>query len=284
MTLSAVIIDGKAVAQRLLEDVAQRAQTLEGSLGRRPGLAVVRVGEDAASKVYVNAKQRAAERHGVRSWVHALPEDTTREQLLELLDTLNADADVDGILVQLPLPDQFDENEIVAAVSPEKDVDGFHPLNTGRLWSGRDGFVACTPRGIMHLLREADVPLQGKHAVVIGRSNIVGKPIAALLLAADATVTICHSRTADVADVCRRADIVIAAVGRPGFVEGDWIKPGAAVVDVGINRLPDGSLVGDVDFDGARKRAGHITPVPGGVGPLTIAMLLANTVEAAAGR
>lgn len=279
--MSGMIIDGKAAAQKLLEKVAEDAGRVEGRLGRRPGLAVVRVGEDPASKVYVNSKQRAAERHGVRSWVHVLGEDASREELLELIGRLNEDDEVDGILVQLPLPGSLEENEIVAAVSPAKDVDGFHPDNIGRLWSGRRGFVPCTPRGIMHLLDTADVKPEGKHAVVIGRSNIVGKPVAALLLAAHATVTICHSRTADLPDVVRQGDIVVAAVGRANFVQADWIKPGAAVIDVGINRLPDGSLTGDVDFEGARKVAGSITPVPGGVGPLTIAMLLANTVEAA---
>lgn len=279
----ATIIDGKAVAQKLLQQVAADAAHVEETLGRPPGLVVVRVGDDPASKVYVNAKQRAAERNGVRSWVYALPESTSRGQLLDKLATLNANPEVDGILVQLPLPGHLDENEVVAAVAPHKDVDGFHPLNIGRLWSGRPGFVACTPRGIMHLLAATGVALQRKEAVVIGRSNIVGKPVAALLLQANATVTMCHSHTVGLADVCRRADVVIAAVGRPQFVRRDWIKPGAVVIDVGINRMQDGSLAGDVDFDGARAVAGHITPVPGGVGPLTIAMLLANTVKAARG-
>lgn len=277
-------MDGKGTANRLLVRIAERASKVEGVLGRPPGLAVLRVGDDAASKVYVNAKQRTAERHGIRSWVYALPESTTREQLLQRLAALNEDPKVDGILVQLPLPAHLDENEIVAAVAPEKDVDGFHPLNVGRLWSGRPGFVACTPRGIMHLLHESDVALEGKHAVVIGRSNIVGKPLAGLLLAAHATVTLCHSRTQNLVELCRQADILVAAVGRPRFVKGDWVKPGATVIDVGINRLEDGSLTGDVDFAQARAIAGHITPVPGGVGPLTIAMLLANTVEGASTR
>lgn len=279
--MSATIIDGKAVAQRLLEKVARDARAVEERLGRRPGLAVIRVGDDPASKVYVNSKQRAAEKHGVRSWVHVLGADASKDEVLELIGRLNGDGEVDGILVQLPLPSPLNENEIVAAVDSSKDVDGFHPDNIGRLWSGRKGFVPCTPRGIMHLLAETGVETEGKHAVVIGRSNIVGKPVAALLLAANATVTLCHSRTANLADTVRQADIVVAAVGRPRFVQGDWIKPGAAVIDVGINRLPDGSLTGDVDFEAARKVASAITPVPGGVGPLTIAMLLANTVEAA---
>lgn len=279
--MSAHIVGGKAVAQQLLQRVAEDAAAAHKALGRPPGLAVVRVGDDAASKVYVNAKQRAAERNGVRSWVYALPENTSRGQLLDKVAALNDSAEVDGILVQLPLPSHLDEAEIVASVAPEKDVDGFHPLNIGRLWSGRQGFVACTPRGIMHLLATTGVSLQGKEAVVIGRSNIVGKPVAALLLAANATVTLCHSQTTNLADVCRRADVLVAAVGRPKFVQGEWIKPGATVIDVGINRMSDGKLVGDVDFEAAKSVAGHITPVPGGVGPLTIAMLLANTVEAA---
>lgn len=274
-------MDGKAVAHKLLERVARDADKVEERRGRRPGLAVIRVGDDPASKVYVNAKQRTAKQFGVRSWIHALPADTEREQLLELIAALNDEPEVDGILVQLPLPPHLEESEFIAAVAPEKDVDGFHPTNIGRLWSGRAGFVACTPRGIMHLLQDAGVPLRGKHAVVIGRSNIVGKPVASLLLAADATVTMCHSHTTDIGDICRQADVLVAAVGRPRFVQGDWIKPGAVVIDVGINRLPDGSLVGDVDFARARQVAGYITPVPGGVGPLTIAMLLANTVDAA---
>lgn len=281
--MAAHMIDGKKIAQQLLQKVATQAAQTTKQIGRPPGLAVIRVGDDAASEVYVNSKKRAAERHGVRSSVYALPEETSREQLLAKISTLNEADDVDGILVQLPLPDHLDEAEIVAAVSPDKDVDGFHPLNVGRLWTGQKGFVPCTPRGIMHLLAVADVPLQGKEAVVIGRSNIVGKPMGALLLQANATVTFCHSHTENLPAICRRADIVVAAVGRPRFVKGDWIKPGAAVIDVGINRLTDGTLVGDVDFDEAKSVAGYITPVPGGVGPLTIAMLLANTVEAARG-
>lgn len=282
--MSGHIIDGKAIADELLQRVAVDAANAAERLGRAPGLAVIRVGDDPASKVYVNAKQRAAERHGVRSWVYALPEETSRTELLDKIGSLNDDAEVDGILVQLPLPSHLDEAEMIGAVSPDKDVDGFHPVNVGRLWSGQTGLLPCTPKGIMHLLNVSGIDPAGKEAVVIGRSNIVGKPVGALLLEANATVTFCHSRTAQLADVCRRADIVVAAVGRPNFVRGQWIKPGAVVIDVGINRLDDGRLVGDVHFDEAKAVAGHITPVPGGVGPLTIAMLLANTVEAAVGR
>ncbi|OUM98025.1 MAG: bifunctional 5,10-methylene-tetrahydrofolate dehydrogenase/5,10-methylene-tetrahydrofolate cyclohydrolase, partial [Firmicutes bacterium ZCTH02-B6] len=241
----------------------------------------IRVGEDPASKVYVTNKRKAAAQVGVRSWEYALPEETLREELLDLIDRLNRDREVHGILVQLPLPSHLNETEVIAAVAPEKDVDVFHPLNVGRLWSGAPGLVPCTPAGVMELIRRTGVEPKGRRAVVIGRSNIVGKPVAALLLASHATVTICHSRTADLRSVCREGDILVAAVGRAHLVERDWIKPGAVVIDVGINRLPDGRLTGDVDFAAAREVAGWITPVPGGVGPMTIAMLLANTVKAA---
>lgn len=279
--MTAQIIDGKLIGQRLRENIAQEAAALERTLGRPPGLAVVRVGDDPASEVYVRNKRKTAEKTGVRAWEYALPADTARGELLDKIAQLNADDDVDGILVQLPLPSHLDEDEIVAAISPDKDVDGFHPLNVGRLWQGRPGLVPCTPLGVMRLLKESRLDPAGRRAVVIGRSQIVGKPMAALLLSADATVTVCHSRTEDLPAVCREADIVVAAVGRPHFVRRDWIKPGAVVIDVGINRLEDGSLVGDVDFEAVRDVAGYITPVPGGVGPMTIAMLLANTVQAA---
>ncbi len=278
------IIDGKALAMRLRAAMADEARRLAQSLGRPPGLAVIRVGDDPASEVYVRNKRRAAEKAGVRSWEYALPGDTPRRDLLDKIAALNDDDAVDGVLVQLPLPGHLDEEEIVAAVAPEKDVDGFHAENVGRLWQGRPGLAPCTPLGVMRLLEESGVDPAGKRAVVIGRSQIVGKPMAALLLAADATVTICHSRTKDLPAVCREADILVAAVGRPRFVQRDWVKPGAVVIDVGINRLDDGALAGDVDFDAVRDVAGRITPVPGGVGPMTIAMLLANTLQAAADR
>lgn len=279
--MSAHIIDGKAVAADIRRQVAEEAAAFAAATGRPPGLAVIRVGEDPASKIYVNNKRKAAAQVGVRSWEHALPEDTPRADLLALIERLNRDPEVHGILVQLPLPGHLDEAEIVAAVAPQKDVDGFHPLNVGRLWEGNPGLVPCTPAGIMELIRRTGVDPQGRRAVIIGRSNIVGKPAAALLLAAHATVTICHSRTRDLPAICREGDIVVAAVGRPRLVQAGWIKPGAVVIDVGINRLPGGGLAGDVDFDGVREVAGYITPVPGGVGPMTIAMLLANTLKAA---
>ncbi|MFS8582475.1 MAG: bifunctional methylenetetrahydrofolate dehydrogenase/methenyltetrahydrofolate cyclohydrolase FolD [Limnochordales bacterium] len=281
---AAAIIDGKAIAARLREEMAGEARRLAERLGRPPGLAVIRVGDDPASEVYVRNKRRAAEKAGVRSWEYHMPADTPREALLDKIAELNADGAVDGILVQLPLPGHLDEDEVVAAVSPEKDVDGFHAHNVGRLWQGRPGLVPCTPLGVMRLLEEIGVDPAGKRAVVIGRSQIVGKPMAALLLNAHATVTICHSRTKNLPAVSREADILVAAVGRPRFVQRDWVKPGAVVIDVGINRLEDGSLAGDVDFDAVRSVAGYITPVPGGVGPMTIAMLLANTLQAAAAR
>lgn len=279
--MSATILDGKAVAAAVRQQVAAQVTQLTETLGFPPGLAVIRVGDDPASKVYVTNKRKAAAQVGVRSWEYALPADTSRDELLELIQRLNRDTEVHGILVQLPLPSHLDEAEMVAAVAPQKDVDGFHPLNVGRLWEGMPGLVPCTPAGIMELIRRAGIDPAGRQAVVIGRSNIVGKPVAALLLAAHATVTICHSRTQDLARVCREGDIVVAAVGRPHLVQAHWVKPGAVVIDVGINRLPDGRLTGDVDFDAVREVAGHITPVPGGVGPMTIAMLLANTVKAA---
>ncbi|REJ32844.1 MAG: bifunctional methylenetetrahydrofolate dehydrogenase/methenyltetrahydrofolate cyclohydrolase FolD [Bacillota bacterium] len=281
---AAAIIDGKAIAARLREEMAGEARRLAERLGRPPGLAVIRVGDDPASEVYVRNKRRAAEKAGVRSWEYHMPADTPREALLDKIAELNADGAVDGILVQLPLPGHLDEDEVVAAVSPEKDVDGFHAHNVGRLWQGRPGLVPCTPLGVMRLLEEIGVDPAGKRAVVLGRSQIVGHPMAALLLNAPATVTICHSRTKNLPAVSREADILVAAVGRPRFVQRDWVKPGAVVIDVGINRLEDGSLAGDVDFDAVRSVAGYITPVPGGVGPMTIAMLLANTLQAAAAR
>ena len=275
-----VVLDGKAVALRLRHGLAQRI----AGLPFRPGLVVVRVGEDPASGVYVRNKDRAAQEAGFSSRTIHLPESTTEAELLATVAALNADAEVDGILVQLPLPPRIRAETVIAAVDPAKDADGFHPLNAGRLASGLPGLVPCTPRGVMHLLAETKLRLRGLRALVLGRSQIVGRPMAQLLLNADCTVTIAHSRTENLAEECARADILVAAVGRPGTVRGEWVKPGAAVIDVGINRAPDGRLVGDVDFPGASERAGFITPVPGGVGPMTIACLLENTLEAALAR
>jgi methylenetetrahydrofolate dehydrogenase (NADP+)/methenyltetrahydrofolate cyclohydrolase len=278
--MTATLIDGKAVAARLRQGLAARV----ASLGLRPGLRVVRVGEDPASGVYVRNKDKAAKEVGFESATLHLPEATSQSALLALIAELNADDAVDGILVQLPLPRHIDTDRVIAAVAPEKDVDGFHPLNAGRLASGQPGLVPCTPKGVMHLLRDAGCSLPGARALVLGRSAIVGRPMAQLLLAADCTVTIAHSRTRDLAAECRRAEILVAAVGRPEMVRGDWVAEGATVIDVGINRLPDGRLVGDVAFEGAAARAEAITPVPGGVGPMTIACLLENTLEAAIAR
>ena len=278
--MTARLIDGKAVAADLRRSIAARVATL----GFRPGLRVVRVGEDPASGVYVRNKDKAAQEVGFDSATLHLPATTTEAELLAVVARLNADPEVDGILVQLPLPPQIRADRVISAVLPEKDVDGFHPLNAGRLASGQPGLVPCTPKGAMHLLRAAGASLPGARAVVLGRSNIVGRPMAQLLLAADCTVTIVHSRTRDLPVECRRAEILIAAVGRAEMVRGDWVTEGATVIDVGINRLPDGRLVGDVDFAGASQRAEAITPVPGGVGPMTIACLLENTLEAALAR
>jgi len=275
----AVVIDGRAVARDIREGLAERVRSLAPG-SRLPGLAVIRVGDDPASEVYVRQKRRAAAGIGYHIEEHAMPASTSQAELLEKVAALNADAAIDGFLVQLPLPEGLDETEVIEAIDPAKDVDGFHPVNVGRLWSGLDGMVPCTPAGIMRLIATLGVDLTGKHAVVVGRSNIVGKPVAALLLREHATVTIAHSRTRDLPEVCRSADVLVVAVGRPRLIQGDWIKPGAVVIDVGINRLPDGSLVGDVDFEAARNRAGYITPVPGGVGPMTIALLLENTFRA----
>ncbi|MDP3416069.1 bifunctional methylenetetrahydrofolate dehydrogenase/methenyltetrahydrofolate cyclohydrolase FolD [Falsiroseomonas sp.] len=278
--MTATIIDGKAVAAALRQDIAARV----AGLGFRPGLRVVRVGEDPASGVYVRNKDKAAQQVGFDSATIALPASTTEAELLEQVARLNADPAVDGILVQLPLPPQIRADRVVAAVAPEKDVDGFHPLNAGLLASGQPGLTPCTPKGVMHLLKAAGVALPGARAVVVGRSNIVGRPMAQLLLAADCTVTIVHSRTRDLPAECRRAEILVAAVGRPEMVRGDWVAEGATVIDVGINRLPDGRLVGDVAFAEAAAHCGAITPVPGGVGPMTIACLLENTLDAALAR
>ena len=278
--MTAQILDGKKVAADVRASIGAEIERLKGR-GVTPGLAVVLVGEDPASQVYVRSKEKACQAVGMNSFLHRLPAATEQDRLLELIKQLNAAPAVHGILVQLPLPPQIDADVVLQAIDPAKDVDGFHPFNAGKLMAGLKTFVPCTPRGIMHLLAVYNIPLKGKQAVVIGRSNIVGKPIAHLLLAQHATVTVCHSRTVGLSDITRRADVLVAAVGRPHMVIADMIKPGATVVDVGINRLPEG-LVGDVDFEAAKEVAGYITPVPGGVGPLTIAMLLQNTLEAAA--
>ncbi len=278
--MTADIIDGKAFAAGLRARIATLVPAFEAAAGRVPGLAVVLVGEDPASAVYVRSKGKQTREAGMASFEHKLPADTTQADLLALVDKLNKDASVDGILVQLPLPKHIDEQEVLLRISPDKDVDGFHPVNAGRLATGLEGFVPCTPLGCLMLLQDKLGSLSGLDAVVIGRSNIVGKPMAALLTKASATVTIVHSRTRNLPHYLRHADIVVAAVGIPHFVKGEWLKPGATVIDVGINRTDDG-LVGDVDFDGAASVAGAITPVPGGVGPMTIACLLRNTLVAA---
>jgi methylenetetrahydrofolate dehydrogenase (NADP+) / methenyltetrahydrofolate cyclohydrolase len=275
-----MIIDGKAAAQRLRTKIAADVS----DLNFKPGLAVVLVGADPASEVYVRNKEKAVLEVGMASFSHHLPATTSQDDLIKLIDALNADANVHGILVQLPLPAGLDSQKILERIHPNKDVDGFHPVNAGRLAVGQNALVPCTPLGCMMLLKETLGDLKGKHAVVVGRSNIVGKPIAQLLLQADCTVTITHSRTVDLPSMCRSADILIAAIGKPEFIKGDWIKKGATVIDVGINRITvDGKtkLVGDVAFDEAISIAGFITPVPGGVGPMTIACLLANTLQAA---
>jgi len=285
--MTASIIDGKAFAAGLRARVAEYAATFEQAAGRKAGLAVVLVGEDPASKVYVASKGKATIECGMNSFEYKLPDDTSQEALLALVDQLNADPAVDGILVQLPLPRHLDEQTVVERISPNKDVDGLTPISTGRLALGLPGLVPCTPLGSLMLLKDRLGDLSGKNAVVIGRSILVGKPMAQLLLAENCTVTIAHSRTRDLPDVVRGADIVVAAVGRPEMVKGDWIKPGATVIDVGINRLPPaegqakGRLVGDVDYAQAMEVAAAVTPVPGGVGPMTIAVLLRNALVAA---
>jgi methylenetetrahydrofolate dehydrogenase (NADP+)/methenyltetrahydrofolate cyclohydrolase len=275
------VIDGVAVAKALRAKVAEAAADFAARVGRRAGLDVVLVGDDPASQVYVGNKAKACEAAGMRGEVHRLPTDTSQSALLQKITELQARDDVDGLLVQLPLPRHIDERAVLDVMDPARDVDGFHALNAGALFSGREGLVPCTPTGCMKLLDHAGVTLEGARALVIGRSNIVGKPMAMLLLARSATVTIAHSRTRDLAALCAESDVVVAAVGRAGFVQGSWIKPGAAVIDVGINRDAQGKLCGDVDFAAAKERAGFITPVPGGVGPMTIACLLENTVRAA---
>ena len=276
--MAATIIDGRMVAARWKEKIAQETQAWIAR-GVTPHLAVVLVGENPASQVYVRNKENACRKAGMRSTLIRLPEDCVQETLEQTVRELNADESVHGVLVQLPLPAHLDEAAVLRLIDPDKDVDGFHAMNAGRLMSGQPCFVPCTPLGVMKLLEAYDISVRGKRAVVVGRSNIVGKPMALLLLAADATVTVCHSRTENLAEITREADILVAAVGRPNFITADMVKPGAAVIDVGINRV-DGALLGDVDFAGASEVAGFITPVPGGVGQMTIAMLLANTLDA----
>ena len=286
--MSAAVIDGKAFAARLRERVAAAVPGFAAATGRAPGLAVVLVGDDPASQVYVRSKNKATLTAGMASFEHRLPDAVSQPELLALVHDLNADDSVDGILVQLPLPAGIDDKAVLAAIDPTKDVDGFHIANAGRLAVGEEGLIPCTPLGCLMLLKDRLGDLSGLDAVVIGRSNIVGKPMAQLLLQENCTVTIAHSRTRDLPAVVRRADIVVAAVGRPEMVKGDWLKPGATVIDVGINRIDDADgatrLAGDVDFESARAVAGAVTPVPGGVGPMTIAVLLRNTLVAACAR
>jgi methylenetetrahydrofolate dehydrogenase (NADP+)/methenyltetrahydrofolate cyclohydrolase len=279
--MSAIVMDGKAVAAKVRAEVAIRAREFAGKFGRRPGLAVVQVGQDPASSVYVRNKRRSSIEAEIESIAHDLPETTTQAEILDLVHALNRNPGVDGILVQLPLPKGIDTNVVMDAVDPAKDVDGFHPVNTGLLAQKRPQLRPCTPFGVIRLAAEYGIDLTGLRATVVGASNIVGRPMALELLLARSTVTVCHTGTRDLKAEVERADVVVAAVGKAGFVHGDWIKPGAAVFDVGINRAADGKLVGDVEYDKAAARAGWITPVPGGLGPMTIAMLLSNSVDAA---
>lgn len=278
--MPAQIIDGKRIAQQIRSGLAQKILEMLAQGKTRPGLAVVLVGDNPASKLYVSMKQKACKEVGIYSEEHRLPAEVTQDQLLALIDELNGDPKIHGILVQLPLPAHLDEEEVIMRIHPDKDVDGFNPVNVGKMCIGSRAYLPCTPAGMMKLIDTINYDPAGKKAVVIGRSNIVGKPIAQLLLQRDATVTICHSKTKDLVAECRQADILVAAVGQPEMVKGDWVKPGAVVIDVGINRR-DGKTVGDVEFESVKEVAGWITPVPGGVGPMTIAMLLTNTVVAA---
>ncbi|ALF47293.1 bifunctional methylenetetrahydrofolate dehydrogenase/methenyltetrahydrofolate cyclohydrolase FolD [Campylobacter concisus] len=273
-------LDGKAVSLKVKESVKVRAEELK-KFGVEPTLAVILVGEDKASQTYVRAKEKACNEYGIKSVAHRLSENTTQAELLALINVLNLDDSIHGILVQLPLPKHIDTNTVLATIDPAKDVDGFHAVNVGKLVSGLDGFVPCTPLGVMEILKEYDIEVAGLNAVVIGRSNIVGKPMANLLLNASATVTVTHSKTKNLKEICKNADLIVAAIGKPFFLKADMVKDGAVVVDVGINRLDDGRLVGDVDFDEVAPKCSYITPVPGGVGPMTIAMLLNNTILAA---
>ena len=275
------IIDGKAISAQIREEIAEKVKLYNEKTGLRPGLAVIIVGENPASQVYVRNKKKACEQVGFNSWVYEMPESTTQDELNALIDQLNGDHGVHGILVQLPLPKHLDEEEVILRIKPEKDVDAFHPYNVGRITIGDPQFLPCTPAGIMELLKRSNIEISGKECVVIGRSNIVGKPMALLLLAENGTVTVCHSRTKDLKEVCRRADILVVAIGRADFVTADMVKEGAVVIDVGMNRNAEGKLTGDVDFASVSEVASYITPVPGGVGPMTITMLLQNTLTAA---
>ncbi len=272
------IIDGKKISQEIKDELREKMAELKQKGGSRC-LAVIQVGDDPASSVYVNNKKKACEYIGIDSESYHLPEKTTEKELLELIDGLNRKPEVNGILVQLPLPKQIDEDKILLAISPEKDVDGFHPVNVGNLSIGRPGFVSCTPAGVIQLLKRAGIEIEGKECVVLGRSNIVGKPMAMLLLRENGTVTVCHSRTKDLKEITRRADILVAAIGKPKFIDADYVKEGAVVIDVGIHRNENGKLCGDVDFESVAPHCAAITPVPGGVGPMTIAMLMHNCVE-----
>lgn len=280
MSILAIRIDGKAVSAAVREEVKQQAAALTAQ-GHQPALAVILVGEDPASQVYVRNKHKACAECGIRSLQYELPASTTQQELLTLIQTLNEDDTVDGILCQLPLPVHLDEQAVILAIDPKKDVDAFHPVNAGRIMSGDYGFLPCTPAGIMEMMRRYDIAIPGKRCVVIGRSNIVGKPMAMLLINAGGTVTVCNSKTRDLPAVTREADILVAAVGKPHFVTADMVKEGAVVIDVGINRNAEGKLCGDVAFDEVSEKASYITPVPGGVGPMTITMLLQNTITAA---
>ncbi len=277
----AFIIDGKAVAKEVQKQIKEEVEGLERRWGMVPGLGVVLVGDDPGSHLYVKNKEKACKEVGIKSYEHLLPATISERELLSLVHNLNKDKNVHGILVQLPLPAHIRSEKILEAVSPHKDVDGFHPVSQGMLLLGADGFKPCTPMGIIKLLESVHCDPKGKSAVVVGRSNIVGKPVALMLLERHATVTICHSRTASLRDEVSRADILVVAIGKAGLVRGEWIKPGAVVIDVGVNRLPSGKLAGDVEFETAKERASAITPVPGGVGPMTICMLLYNTLKAA---
>ncbi len=271
-------IDGKAISQQIKDELKEQLNGIKAQGGNRC-LAVILVGEDPASKVYVGNKKKACEYIGIESRSYELPAETTQEELLKLIDSLNKDDTVDGILVQLPLPDTIDERQVIRAIAAEKDVDGFHPVNVGSLLIGEPGYVSCTPAGVIQLLKRSGIEISGKECVVVGRSNIVGKPMAALLLRENGTVTVCHSRTKNLAEVCRRADILVVAVGKPRMIDASYIKEGAVVIDVGIHRMENGKLCGDVDFESVEPHCSAITPVPGGVGPMTIAMLMNNCVN-----
>jgi len=277
----AQIIDGKAISAQIRQEIKQETEAFAAEHGFRPGLAVIIVGEDPASQVYVRNKKRACDEVGFYSESYELPEDTTQEELNALVDKLNADSKIHGILCQLPLPKHLNENEVILRIDPKKDVDAFHPYNVGKIMIGDYSFLPCTPAGVMALLKRSGIDISGKECVVVGRSNIVGKPQAMLLLHSHGTVTVCHSRTKNLAEVCRRADILVAAIGKADFFTADMIKEGAVVIDVGMNRRADGKLTGDVDFESVAPKASYITPVPGGVGPMTITMLMQNTLTSA---